>query len=144
MNSSEIVVSTDRNQLDIDYIHRVLANSYWAVGIPKELVAKSIQNSFSFGMYLNGVQIGFGRVVTDFTTFAYLADVFIDENQRGKGFGKLLIDKIISHTKLKSLRRWHLLTDDAHDLYRQFGFSTPSDPPVHMEMKRKPDYQTVE
>ena len=136
----KVSISTDKNLLDVDYIHHFLAKSYWAKGISKYAVEKSISNSFCFGIYKTGKQIGFARVITDFTTFAYLADVFIDRNQRGKGFGKKLIYEVLNHEELKDLKRWHLLTDDAHGLYKQYGFESPADPPKHMERRKLPKY----
>ena len=140
MNGSEIVISTDKKQLDIDYIHNFLVTSYWSAGIPKQAVEKSIQNSFCFGIYEARKQIGFARVITDFTTFAFLADVFIDEQQRGKGLGKKLVKAILGHQRLKGLKRWHLLTADAQGLYSHYGFAVPDDPSRHMERCRKPQY----
>ena len=140
MRTSDIVISTDKAQLDIDYIHDFLATSYWAEGIPKHAVEKSIQNSFCFGIFEARKQIGFARVITDFTTFAYLADVFIDENQRGKGLAKKLVHEIMTHEKLKGLKRWHLVTADAQSLYSQYGFTVPQDPSRHMEKRVKPKY----
>ena len=140
MIKSEIIISTDKEKLDIDYIHGFLTTSYWAEGIPKHTVAKSITNSFCFGMYEKDRQIGFARVITDFTTFAYLADVFVDENQRGKGLGQKLVKTILDHEELVDLRRWHLLTDDAQGLYSRYGFTTPNDPSLHMEKRKRPQY----
>lgn len=140
MSIPEIVVSTDKKKLDIDYIHNYLSKSYWAEGIPKHVVEKSIENSFCFGIYKEGKQVGFARVITDFSTFAYLADVFVDIHQRGKGLGKKLINEIVNHEELIGLKRWHLLTDDAQGLYKQYGFVTPANPSIHMEKREKPKY----
>ena len=140
MSTSDIVISNEKAQLDIDYIHNFLAASYWSEGIPIHAVEKSIQNSFCFGMYESRKQIGFARVITDFATFAYLADLFIDENQRGKGLGKKLVHEIITHEKLEGLKRWHLVTADAQSLYSQYGFAVPEDPSRHMEKRVKPKH----
>lgn len=143
MIPSDISVSTDKNKLDIDYIHQFLSNTYWAKGIPKGAVEKSIAHSFCFGIYHADKQIGFARVITDFTTFAYLADVFIDQNQRGRGFSKILMDEILYHEELKDLRRWHLLTDDAQALYEKYGFVNLVNPAKHMERQKKPNYSNA-
>lgn len=140
MNSSEILISTDKKQLDINYIHKFLSKSYWAKGIPKHAVEKSIKNSFCFGLYHAEKQVGFARVITDYTTFAYLADVFIDESQRGTGLGKKLVNEIVNHEELAGLKRWHLLTDDAQGLYKKYGFAVPENPTNHMEKRKKPKY----
>jgi GNAT superfamily N-acetyltransferase len=119
------LISTDRSRLDIGVIHGFLTESYWAKGVPVSVVQKSIENSLCFGVYdtTSGVQqIGFARAITDYATFAYLADVFILEPHRGKGLSKWLISCILAHPELQGLRRWMLATRDAHGLYRQFGF----------------------
>lgn len=141
--NEELSISTDKSLLDVDYIHNFLAGSYWAKGIPKHIVVQSIEHSLCFGIYLQGAQVGFARVVTDYTTFAYLADVFIDEKERGNGFGKLLVGAIVNHERLKGLRRWHLLTEDAQGLYAQFGFIAPKKPENHMEIRRELNYQDM-
>ena len=116
-------ISTDKSRLNIALIHQYLSTeSYWAKNIPFELVQKSIDGSFCFGLYTNEQQIGFARVITDFATFGYLADVFIVPEYRGKGLSKLLMENIMSHPQLQNFRRWMLATRDAHSLYRQFGF----------------------
>ncbi len=140
MNPSKIIISTDKKQLNVDYIHNFLSKSYWAEGIPKHAVAKSIKNSFCFGAYDADKQVGFARVITDFTTFAYLADVFIDESQRGKGLGQRLVDEIINHEELIGLKRWHLLTSDAQKLYSKYGFVVLENPAIHMEKRKEPIY----
>ncbi len=137
---TEIKISTDKKLLNINYIHSFLTMSYWAKGIPKNLVEKSINNSFCFGIYKNENQIGFARVITDFTVFAYLADVFIDESEQSKGYGRQLLQRIFSHKELKGLRRWHLLTGDAQKLYEKFGFSSPENPIRHMEKTEMTEY----
>ncbi len=123
MQTIEQEISTDKCRLDVALIHDFLAKrSYWAHGIPLHVVQMSIDNALCFGMYQEGRQIGFARVITDLATFAYLADVFIIEDHRGKGLGKALIKAILEHPDLKGLRMWLLGTRDAHELYRQFGF----------------------
>jgi N-acetylglutamate synthase-like GNAT family acetyltransferase len=119
----DIFINSDKNKLDIDFIHSFLTDSYWAEGISKEIIEKSIEGSLCFGVYENTRQIGFARVITDKATFAYLADVFIDENYRGRGLSKKLITLIMAQPDLQKLRRFMLATKDAHGLYSQYGFS---------------------
>jgi GNAT superfamily N-acetyltransferase len=128
-----LLISDEQGLLNIPFIHQFLSHSYWAQNIPIETVEKSISNSVSFGIYLNGVQIGFARVITDKTTFAYLADVFITEEQRGKGYSKLLLAFVHQHPELQGLRRWMLGTRDAHKLYEQFGWTQLSMPERFMQ-----------
>ena len=119
-------ISTAKEKLDMVFIHRFLTHSYWAERIPIETVQKSIEGSMCFGVYEGDNQIGFARVITDHATFGYLADVFIDENFRGHGLSKWLMEVIMSHPDLQGFRSWQLATRDAHGLYAQFGF-TPLD-----------------
>ena len=121
------LISTNPVLIDINAVHQYLAEeSYWAKGIPLATVEKSITHSLCFGLYENGKLIGFARLVTDRTTFAYLCDVFILPAHQGKGLGKWLMQTIHSHPDLQGLRRWMLATRDAHGLYAQFGW-TPFD-----------------
>lgn len=129
-----IHISCDRARLDLDVIHQFLRQSYWAKGIPRSVVAKSIEHSLCFGVYEGDRQIGFGRVITDFATFAYISDVFILDAYRGQGLGKRLIQAMRDHPDLQGLRRWMLGTDDAHGLYQQFGFSPLRHPERLMEI----------
>ena len=133
-------ISTDRARLDVALIHRWLSeDSYWAKGVPRDVVERSIENALCFGIYDgNGAQIGFARVITDKATFAYLADVFVLEAHRGKGLSKTLMAEILAHPELQDLRRWLLATWDAHGLYAQFGF-TPLDRPERIMERRDPD-----
>ncbi|MCI0449489.1 MAG: GNAT family N-acetyltransferase [Chlorobi bacterium] len=129
------LISTDSRKLDIELIHDYLCNhSYWASGIPFETVKKSIENSVNFGLYENGKLIGFARVVTDKTTFAYLGDVFVIESHRGKGLSKWLMECVLKHPELQGFRRWILLTRDAQGLYSQFGFKVFHAPERCMEL----------
>jgi GNAT superfamily N-acetyltransferase len=121
-------VDTDKARLDLAMIHDFLARSHWAAGIPFAVMKRAIDNSLAFGLYRDGRQIGFARVVTDRATFAYLADVFVVEAERGKGFGRHLVDTILAHSELQGLRRWLLGTRDAHSLYRGCGFAEPLAP----------------
>src|SRR6266536_552050 len=118
----EFLVSTDPVRLDIEFIHAFLSNSYWAAGIPREVVERSIANSLCFGVYEGDRQVGFARVITDYSTYAYLADVFIIESHRGRGLAKFLMECITKNPDLQGLRRWTLATRDAHSLYAKFGF----------------------
>ena len=116
-------ISTDKEKLDIDVIHSFLNRTYWAEGISKEIIRRSIEGSLCFGVFENDKQIGFARMITDKATFAYLADVFIIEEYRGRGLSKWLMEVIMSHPDLQGLRRMVLVTKDAHGLYKQFGFT---------------------
>jgi N-acetylglutamate synthase-like GNAT family acetyltransferase len=137
----EVVISDEPELLDIPFIHQFLSNSYWAQNIPIEKVQRSIDHSMSFGVYLDKQQVGFARVITDKTTFAYLADVFIADAYRGHGFSKKLMSFIHEHPDLQDLRRWMLGTRDAHDLYRQFGWTDITFPERFMQ-KHSPDIYT--
>ena len=137
----DYVISTDRARLDLGMIHNFLTNSsYWAVGRGLETVRRSIEHSLPFGLYDNDKQIGFARVVTDYATFAWLADVFVLEEARGKGLGTWLIEVILAHPELQGFRRWTLATKDAHEIYRKFGFSELKRPERWME-RRDPNTQ---
>lgn len=124
----EYVISTDKNKLDLDVIHGYLVDCYWAKGIPKDIVARSIEHSLCFGIFLVKEQVGFSRVVTDYATFMYLADVFVLEPHRGKGLSVAMMDMIVNHPALQGIRTWTLLTRDAHRLYRKFAFENHVDP----------------
>jgi len=127
-------IDTDKSRLDLDLIHQFLAGSYWSEGIPKEIVLKSIRESDCFGIYKSGKQVGFARVISDHATFAYLADVFVIPAERGHGLGKWLMATIMKSGQYQNLRRWLLATKDAHELYRQFGF-TETPPGRVMEIR---------
>ena len=131
-------ISTNKEKLDIEYIHQFLSHSYWAENIPFEIVKRSVEGAICFGVYDNNKQIGFARVVTDRATFGYLADVFIDENYRGRGLSKWLMQVILSHPGLQGLRRILLATSDAHGLYTQYGF-TPLNNPERWMQVHNPD-----
>jgi len=122
-------ISTDKTKIDLEYVHQYLCvQSYWAKGIPLHTVKKSIAGSLCFGIYKGSQMIGFARVITDEATFAYLADVFVDENFRGQGLSKWLMEVILNHDDLQGLRRFMLATRDAHGLYRQFNFTDLTHP----------------
>ena len=129
----EYVVSNDRSRLDLDVVHGYLKRSYWAGGVPFDVVRRSVENSLVFGMYRASEQVGFARVITDRATFAYLADVFVLEEHRGQDLGKWLVETVLSHPELQGLRRWMLATRDAHDLYRKYAFTGLGDPEILME-----------
>jgi len=142
----EYLITSDRSRLDVGFIHTFLANeTYWAVGRSIEVVKRSIDNSLCFGIYRKTEQVGFARVVTDFATFAWLADVFIVPEHRGHGLAKWLMEVILAHPELQGFRRWVLATKDAHSLYAQFGFIPLHRPGRWMErpdpnMQESPDY----
>ena len=128
-----ITISTDPTRLDLDVIHGFLKTAYWCEGLPREVSERAIRHSLCFGLYDAGRQVGFARVITDRATYAYLADVFVLESHRGRGLSKRLMQAIVAHPDLQGLRRWSLLTRDAHGLYAQFGFRQLSQPERHME-----------
>jgi len=134
--NNDYSISTDKSRLDLTIIHQFLSQeSYWAKNMPITLVQKSIDNSICFGLYAGEQQVGFARVVTDYTTIAYLADVFVLNEHRGRGLAKRLVQSIIDYPDLQGLRRWILVTKDAHTLYEQFGFDCPDDPKLYMQRK---------
>ena len=137
----EFTISTDPARLDLKVIHDFLSTSYWAAGIPLDTVRQSIEHSLSFGVYRGDQQIGFARIITDYTTFAYLADVFILESERGQGLAKWLVEIIVAHPQLQGLRRWMLATRDARDYYRPFGFRDLAHPEWLMEIVDREAYR---
>jgi GNAT superfamily N-acetyltransferase len=138
----QFLISTARARLDLGVVHGFLTNCYWAQGIPRETVERSIQHSLCFGIYdASGAQIGFARVVSDFATIAYLGDVFVLESHRGHGLSKWMMQCILQHPALQGLRRWILLTRDAHGLYSQFGFTPLESADRYMELHRPDVYE---
>ncbi len=127
------LVSTDKSKLDFEAVYNFLTNSYWAKGISSETVKKSIDNSECFGVYEDKKLVGFARVISDKATIAYLGDVFILESHRGTGLSKWLMECIMKHPDFQQFRRWILLTRDAHELYRKFGFKDIANPGRYME-----------
>jgi len=121
-HAGDILVSTDQARLDLDTVHAFLAGSYWAAGIPRQVMERSIRHSICFGAFDRGRQVGFARVISDRATFAYVADVFVLDSHRGRGIGKQIMAAVTSHPELQNLRLWTLFTRDAHGLYRQSGF----------------------
>ena len=128
-----ITVSTDKNKLDVSFIQIFLKDIYWSAGRTIEEVQITIDSSFCFGIYLNDKQIGFARVVTDYVVFAYLMDVFIVEEHRGKGFSSVLIKNMLNEPQLQKVKIWRLATSDAHFLYEKFGFKALKNPEKMME-----------
>ena len=142
---NEFMISTDKSKLDIAVVHNYLCNeSYWAKNITIDIVKKSIEKSFCFGLYHLNNQVGFARVITDHATFGYLADVFILENYRGKGLSKLMMKSIMFHPELQGLRAWMLATRDAHTLYAQFGFNALDNPERFMRVSLFEEYPALE
>jgi len=140
----EFVLSTDRERLDLDVIHGFLTECYWAKGISREIVARSIENSLCFGVYSGNQQVGFARVISDFATYAYIADVFVLNTHRGCGLGKWLMECIMQHPQLQGLRRWSVVTSDAHGLYAKSGFKAPKRPENYMERHNEEIYRRPE
>jgi GNAT superfamily N-acetyltransferase len=132
-DSLPVEISTDPARFDLDVIHGYLSGSYWAEGIARETVARSIAGSLGFAAFLAGRQIGFARVITDRATFAYVADVFVLEEYRGRGVASRIMEAIVAHPALQNLRRWMLVTRDAHPLYEKFGFRALAAPERHLE-----------
>ncbi|MFZ4712212.1 MAG: GNAT family N-acetyltransferase [Bacteriovoracaceae bacterium] len=129
------LISTNQELLDLNQTHQMIAESYWATNIPKDIFERSVRNSLCFGLYDVNMQIGFARVITDYATFAYLGDVFITSKYRGMGLSKWLMDSIMEHPDLQGLRRFCLGTKDAHGLYEKYGFESISNPKNWMEIK---------
>ncbi len=134
-------ISTDPADLDVDAIHRWLRQSYWAEGIPRAVVARSLAGSLCFGLYEDDLQIGLARVITDRATFAYLCDVYVLEEYRGRGLGRWLMESVMAHPDLAGLRRFSLVTRDAHALYAPLGFTPLAQPDRHMEIARPGMYR---
>ena len=136
----DILVTTDPARLDLATVHTFLAGSYWAGGIPREVMERSILNSICFGAFDGERQVGFARVISDRATFAYVADVFVLPTHRSRGIGKRIMDCITSHPDLQDLRLWTLFTRDAHGLYRQHGFREARYPDRLMERRAEQAY----
>jgi len=128
-----IEISTDKSRLDVPFIQNFLKDIYWAAGRTMEEVQTTINHSHCFGIYLDGKQIGFARVIADYVVFGYMMDVFITEQQRGKGYSSLLIKFMLEDPKLQQLKIWRLATTDAHFLYKKFGFQLLAHPEKMME-----------
>ena len=145
-HKGEYTISTERGRLDLGVVHRFISEeSYWGQGRPFEVVRRAVENSLPFGIYRGEELVGFARVVTDYATFAWLADVFVLREHRGRGLSKWLMEVILGHPELQGFRRWVLATKDAHELYRRFGFMDLKRPERWMErpdpsMRESPDY----
>jgi len=127
-------ISTDVEAMDLDAVHAYLSRSYWAQGVSKEIVARSIRGALCFGLFKDGAQVGLARVITDRVTFAYLSDVYVLEEHRGVGLAQWMLKVILAHPELQGLRRFMLATKDAHSLYEKFGFTPLSSPEMFMEI----------
>lgn len=138
---NEFEITSDRSRMDITVVHGYLTRSYWAEGIDVDTVRRSIAHSLCFGAFLGARQVAFARVISDHATFAYLADVFVLEEYRGRGISKRLMEAIVAHPELQGLRRWVLATRDAHDLYRQYGFTSLAAPDRFMERHDRDVYR---
>jgi N-acetylglutamate synthase-like GNAT family acetyltransferase len=137
-----IEITTDRAVIDIDAVHRFLSEeSYWAKGIPREVVARSMEHSLCVAAIEDGALVGFTRVITDRATFAYIADVFVVASHRGRGISKELMRAVMEHPEVQGIRRWHLVTRDAHALYAQFGFTPIDVPERHMMIAVRDAYR---
>ena len=140
--SDGYTISSDRSRVDVDAVHSYLSrDSYWAAGIPREIVERSIRNSICFSIFFEERQVGFARVITDCATYGYLADVYVLEEHRGRGLSKRLMEVVRSHPDLQGLRRWQLVTRDAQPLYERFGFRSLATPERHMEISRPNAYR---
>jgi GNAT superfamily N-acetyltransferase len=129
----DFVISTDRARLDIDVVHRYLSSSYWAKGMPRDILERGIENSLTFGVYHRDDQVGFARVITDLATYAYLSDVFIIEGYRRRGLSKWLMECVLAHPDLQGLRRFALFTRDAQGLYERYGFAPSRSSSTYLE-----------
>lgn len=135
INQGDYLISTDKSKIDVLAIHDFLTNhSYWAKNIPLETVKHSVENSLCFGLFHQDAQIGFARVISDFATIAYLGDVYVLHEYRKKGLSKWLIELVMQHPDLQRLRRWVLLTADAHKLYEKYGWKPVEKPERYMEV----------
>lgn len=130
----KINIDTKKIRLNVEFIHSFITNTYWAKGRSIKDMQTCIDNSLNFGVYLNSIQIGYGRVVTDYVQFAYLMDIFIIEEQRGNGYSKTLMSYIMDYAELQEVKVWRLATTDAHKLYEQFGFTALKNPEKLMEL----------
>lgn len=136
----QYTISTDPSLLDVEVIHGFLREAYWSPGIPRDVVERAIRGSMAFGVYDGERQVGFARVITDRATYAYIADVFVIESHRGRGLSRWLMECIMEHPDLQDLRRWSLVTRDAHGLYEKFGFARTARPERHMEIVKLNPY----
>jgi GNAT superfamily N-acetyltransferase len=142
LRHGDYLITDDPTRLDVEAVHAFLTRCYWAEGIPRSVVARSLANSLCLGVYASdGAQVGLLRVISDCTTFAYVCDVYVLEAHRGRGLSKALMRAYTTHPQLQNLRRQHLVTQDAHNLYAQFGFAPLGSPERHMEKRDPTVYQ---
>jgi GNAT superfamily N-acetyltransferase len=134
-------VSTDRSRFDVSLIHTFLRSSYWAANMPRDLLERAIRHALCFGVFSDRTQVAFARVITDYATFAYLSDLFVVPEHRGRGVSKLLMRSILDHPELQGLRRFLLATKDAHGLYAQFGFKPLANPDDFMTIHHPDVYK---
>ncbi len=130
----EFSITTDLKSIDMEKVYELLSESYWANNRSQNIINKSIENSLCFSLFHKSKQIGFFRVITDYATYAYLCDIIIDRDFRHKGLGKWSLECIFNHPELKNIKRWSLITKDAHEFYRQFGFTELNNPERYMEL----------
>jgi Acetyltransferases len=142
-SNDDFIITSDPSAVDLDAVHAWLRTSYWAEDIPRDLLARAVANSIPFSVKLGAEQVGFARVITDRTTFAYLSDVYILEAYRGRGLARRLMDAVMAHPDLQGLRRFSLTTRDAEGLYRQYGFRELATPQRHLEIFRPGMYKGV-
>jgi GNAT superfamily N-acetyltransferase len=136
-------ISTDQEKLNVDAVFTYLSKeSYWAAGIPRDVVERSLHSSLCFGLYHDNAQVGLTRVVTDYATMAYIGDVYVLPEHRGRGLSKWMIECVLAHPELAHLRRWILVTRDAHELYRKYGFTNLRRPEGYMELHNPDTYKT--
>ncbi len=140
----QFTVSADSSKLDIDAIYDFLTHCYWSEGIPRETVERAIEHSLCFGLFDGAKQIGFARVISDYATYAYLCDVYVLESYRGKGLGTWMMSCVMKHPDLQGLRRFTLLTRDAHGLYQKFGFAAAKNPSRYMEIHAADIYKKLQ
>ncbi|MBC3540850.1 GNAT family N-acetyltransferase [Rufibacter sediminis] len=140
-DKSGFFLSFDKDLLQLETIHGFLRQVYWSKDIPRQVVKRAIDHSLCVGVYFEGKQVAFARLITDYTTFAYLCDVFVLEDYRGNGLSKWMIKAFRAHPELQKLRRWMLATQDAHDLYSQFGFEPLPHPERFMQLHSPDVYQ---
>lgn len=144
VTKGDYVITTDKAKLNIEFIHHFLSTeAYWSKNIPLATVQRAIAHSLNFGVFHHDSQVGYARIISDFATVCYLGDVFIIPEHRGKGLSKWMMEQVMAHPDLRGLRRWILLTRDAHELYRQFGWESIAHPDRWMEIHDPSVYQLV-
>ena len=139
--AENIRITDDKNEIDLDTVHQFLTNTYWSKDISKEVIQKAIKHSLSVGLLLGDRLIGFGRAITDYATFAYLADIYVEDQFRGKGYSKIIVKALLDKSGSQELRRVLLATADAHGLYRKFDFTNLAQPETFLEINRPNIYQ---